>query len=209
QFPRTHIDALVHNAGVLPSERILSPQGFEQCFACNVLGPYALTQHLRPMLSEKSRIVFVSSGGMYPTRLSLSLLENPKTPYSGLQAYSMTKRAQVVLAELWQQSLPSSVYSMHPGWADTPAVRTSIPRFYRSTQNILRTPEQGADTLFYLLANDSPPPAGFYFDRKIQNPYPLPFTKESPQTRRELLPLLHRYIDAHASSSPREAQSKK
>jgi dehydrogenase/reductase SDR family protein 12 len=40
-------------------------------------------------------------------------------------------------------------YSMHPGWADTPAVQESMPGFRERFKNNLRSPEQGADTVIW------------------------------------------------------------
>jgi hypothetical protein len=42
------------------------------------------------------------------------------------------------------------VYSMHPGWADTEGVRTSIPGFHKAFKDKLRTPEEGVDTIVWL-----------------------------------------------------------
>ena len=39
---------------------------------------------------------------------------------------------------------------MHPGWADTAAVRSSMPEFYEKMKDRLRTVEQGADTIVWL-----------------------------------------------------------
>jgi 1-acyl-sn-glycerol-3-phosphate acyltransferase len=44
------------------------------------------------------------------------------------------------------------VNAMHPGWADTPAVRASLPRFHCVMQALLRTPAEGADTVVWLAA---------------------------------------------------------
>ena len=67
--------------------------------------------------------------------------------------YARTKRAQVILTELWAQRLQGTgvvVHAMHPGWADTPGVRSSLPRFYKATKPLLRTPGEGADTIVWL-----------------------------------------------------------
>lgn len=40
--------------------------------------------------------------------------------------------------------------SMHPGWSDTPAVRTSMPDFYEKMKDKLKTPEEAADTIVWL-----------------------------------------------------------
>ncbi len=36
------------------------------------------------------------------------------------------------------------------GWADTPAVRSSMPDFYNKMKDKLRTVEQGSDTIVWL-----------------------------------------------------------
>lgn len=38
---------------------------------------------------------------------------------------------QVIMTESWAWQYPEVHFAcMHPGWADTPAVRTSMPAFY-------------------------------------------------------------------------------
>jgi NAD(P)-dependent dehydrogenase (short-subunit alcohol dehydrogenase family) len=97
----------------------------------------------------------------------------------------------VVLAELWAEELRGTsvvVNSMHPGWTDTPSVKTSLPGFYRLTRTFLRTAAEGADTAVWLAAS---PRANqwtrcFFFDRMIRRTYLLPFTRESGEERSEL-----------------------
>ena len=48
------------------------------------------------------------------------------------------------------------VHAMHPGWADTAGVQSSLPRFYRATRPLLRSPDQGADTIVWLGAAAEP-----------------------------------------------------
>jgi NAD(P)-dependent dehydrogenase (short-subunit alcohol dehydrogenase family) len=184
---------LVHNAGVLPEQRLASPDGHELTLATHVLGPWALTQALLPRLqaSTDARIVFVSSGGMYTQRLSLDDCEWLRRPYDGVTAYAQTKRMQVVLAQLLAAELPGArltVSSMHPGWADTPAVRSSLPRFWKAMQGRLRTPAEGADTVVWLAA--SPAARGrsglFWFDRRPRSTHLLPLTRESRVDREAL-----------------------
>ena len=43
---------------------------------------------------------------------------------------------------------------MHPGWADTPAVQSSMPDFHRQMKNRFRTPQEGADTVVWLAIAD-------------------------------------------------------
>jgi NAD(P)-dependent dehydrogenase (short-subunit alcohol dehydrogenase family) len=187
------VDVLVHNAGVLPEERIETADGFELTFATHVIGPHRLTRMLRPQLeaSRDARVVFVSSGGMYTRRLDLRDVHWRERHYDGVVAYAETKRAQVVLARCWAEELAEtgvSVFSMHPGWADTPSVRSSLPRFYELTKRILRTPAEGADTVVWLAVCKRAPlqSGGFYFDRQPRSPHYLPLTRESAKDRTRL-----------------------
>lgn len=182
---RTAIFGLVHNAGVLPGERSETAEGHELTLATHVLVPFLLTHELRPLLRDAaspvvaSRVVFVSSGGMYTASLHTDDPEFRKGRYSGGAAYARTKRMQVVLAELLAEELAADgvvVHSMHPGWADTPGVATSMPGFHRVTRPLLRSSEQGADTVVWLLAGSQ---AGlcsgaFWHDRAPRPTHYLP-----------------------------------
>ncbi len=193
RFVGRRLDVLVHNAGVLPAERIETPDGLELTFATHVAGPFLLTSLLRADLAKSTdgRVVFVSSGGMYTRRLEVRDPNWTRRPYDGVVAYAETKRAQVVLAELWAHALRNSrvvVNSMHPGWADTPAVESSLPRFHRITRAILRSPEQGADTVLWLAASRAARnwSGRFFFDREPRRTHWLPGTRESDADREAL-----------------------
>jgi NAD(P)-dependent dehydrogenase (short-subunit alcohol dehydrogenase family) len=185
------VDVLVHNAGVLPDTRIETKDGLELCFATHVAGPHLLTKLLRPALerSDDARVVWVSSGGMYTRGLQLDDPQWTRRDYDGVVAYAETKRAQVVLAELWAKELARTrvrVNSMHPGWADTPSVAKSLPRFRRVTEAILRTPAEGADTVVWLAASEAARAhtGRFFFDRAPRRTHLLPGTREPAPTRR-------------------------
>ena len=187
------LDVLVNNAGVLTPERDLSADGIELTLATNVIGPFLLTNLLTPMLrrSAPARVINVSSGGMYTRRLVVEDLQSEQVPFDGASSYARTKREQVILTEVWAQRLAGSgvvVHAMHPGWADTPGVQSSLPRFYRATRPLLRTPAQGADTIVWLGAADAPghSSGGFWHDRRQRPTHLLPGTTETPQERERL-----------------------
>jgi NAD(P)-dependent dehydrogenase (short-subunit alcohol dehydrogenase family) len=182
------LDVLIHNAGVMPPQRLLSVDGHELCLATHVLGPHLLTHLLTPALraTGSARVVWVSSGGMYSQRLDVTDLEYARGSYRPATAYARTKRMQVVLAADWAQRLASGsaadgvvVHSMHPGWADTPGVAASLPGFRRLTAPVLRTPEQGADTTVWLSAADLPGQltGRFWHDRAIRPEHYFPWTR--------------------------------
>ncbi len=202
------VDVLVHNAGVLPDARVETDEGLELAFATNVIGPFLLTRLLRGNLerSADGRVIWVASGGMYTRRLEVRDPNWNRREYDGVIAYAENKRAQVVLSELWAEELRGSsvvVNAMHPGWADTPSVRRSLPRFYRVTRHILRTPAEGADTVVWLAACPRAREATgrFFFDRQERRTHLLPYTRESEAERRELWELCEQSSAERADES--------
>ena len=153
---------LVHNAGLMADPRTETAEGHELTLSVHVLGPHLLTSLLRPTLRAGSRVLFVSSGGMYSQPLAVDDPEFREGSFSGVTAYARAKRMQVVLAEQWATALAGSevaVHAMHPGWADTPGVQRHLPRFRALTRPILRTSAEGADTVVWLLFADGLDPA--------------------------------------------------
>jgi hypothetical protein len=67
------VDVLIHDAGVLPDERLETDDGLELTFATNGVGPFLPTRLLRGNLekSPDGRVIWVSSGGMYRRRWEL------------------------------------------------------------------------------------------------------------------------------------------
>ncbi len=190
-------DILIHNAGVLPPRRILTAQGHELAFATHVLGPHLLTSLLAPSLAPDGRVVFVASGGMYAQKLELDDVESARGTYGGTAAYARTKRMQVVLAGLWAERLTGvSVHAVHPGWAATPGVTSSLPAFNRLIGPLLRTPDEGADTTVWLAAA----PAAvigtgrFWHDRRSRPEHYVPWTREAPADRERLWALCQELV---------------
>lgn len=211
RLQETKIDVLVHNAGVLPDQRTMTADGFELTWATHVLGPFALTRQLLPRLraSDSARIITVTSGGMYLRRLDLGDLEWTRRAYDGVLAYADTKRAQVVLNALWAEQFAERglfFAAMHPGWADTPAVRSSLPRFHKLMHGRLRSAAEGADTVIWLASTRMFPGASgsLWFDRRPVRSHLLPWTVERESTRRALWALL----EHQTSSAPSAGRSR-
>lgn len=185
------IHLLVNNAGVLVAKRTETEEGFETTFATNLLGHFLLTNLLIDRLEPPARIINVSSGGMYTQRIVVDDLQMKRGRYDGTVAYARTKRGQIILTELWGDALRDRgivVHAMHPGWADTPGVSSSLPRFYRITKPLLRTPAQGADTIVWLCASEE---AGrstgkLWHDRKPRPTHRLSRTRETEGERQAL-----------------------
>ncbi len=166
---KTPIDLLIHNAGNMPLSLTITKDGFEQMFASQVLGPFILTKTLADLgkLRQGCRIIFVSSGGMYLHKLDLSDLLFKKRSYNKYTGYANAKRAQVILSALFSRKYPQYLFSsMHPGWADTPGVRYSMPLFKKLLNKRLRSAEEGAYTILWLATAPDYPNGKFWFDQK-------------------------------------------
>ena len=206
RFAPQRVDVLIHNAGVLPATRKETPEGLELTLATNVVGPFLLTHLLHAKLAAAAgaRVIFVSSGGMYAQRLSLDDVQSTHRRFDGVTAYAQTKRMQVILTELlarrWARAR-IAVHAMHPGWADTPSVRSSIPRFWRLMRKRLRTPEQGADTIVWLAVAPTLPSGRLWFDRTTQPTHLLPCTTERPLDRARLWHMCTRLAGLAPSSN--------
>ncbi|KAK7380553.1 hypothetical protein VNO78_33066 [Psophocarpus tetragonolobus] len=166
------VHVLVNNAGILEQNRVTTSEGFELNFAVNVLGTYAMTESMVPLLEKASsdaRVITVSSGGMYTSPLTKDL-QYSESNFNGVEQYSRNKRIQVALTEKWAETYKNKgigFYSMHPGWAETPGVAKSLPSFSKALSGKLRTSEEGADTVIWLTLQPKEKlvSGAFYFDR--------------------------------------------
>ena len=201
---KDQIDVLINNAGALLNPRQENEDGIETSFALLLLGPVILTEKLKPLLqkagspNDPSRVINVSSGGMYAKRISVSNIESTKGKYSGADAYARAKRGLVMSGEYWSKAWDENnivVQNMHPGWAKTPGVESSLPEFNKKMQRTLRTPEQGADTIIWLAcASEAATQGGqFWLDREPHSTHLTNKTKERPENRIALFDSLKQY----------------
>jgi dehydrogenase/reductase SDR family protein 12 len=205
------IDVLIHNAGALTADRRENSAGIEATVASQVLGPFLLTSLLLPTLGrgdqqKPGRVLTMSSGGMYSAGLTVSGLEMTRSDYKGSEQYARAKRAQVTLNEMWADRVSSAdvvFHAMHPGWADTPGVEESLPKFRKILGPFLRSPDQGADTMLWLAADDEPAGCSgeFWLDRTRRSIHKLPSTKrtDTPERRMELW---NRCVEVTGASIP-------
>jgi dehydrogenase/reductase SDR family protein 12 len=189
------LDAVLHNAGVLMNHRTDNAAGVETTVAVHVVGPFAMTNHLLPALRQRKpgRVITMSSGGMYTAPLTVDRLQMDEATYRGTEQYALAKRAQVTLNEMWAKRLESTevvFHAVHPGWADTPGVADSLPTFGRVMSPLLRTPEEGADTMTWLAADDTARSGSgeFWLDRRVRPIHRLTRTRRSdtPERRQRL-----------------------
>jgi dehydrogenase/reductase SDR family member 12 len=98
----------------------------------------------------------------------------------------------VEFTQFWSEEKykDSGIYfcTAHPGWADTQAVRTSMPDFYAKFGKHFRTPQQGADTIIWAVISDKArrnfPNGSFFEDRQaVKKHLPLSGTESSNKDR--------------------------
>jgi dehydrogenase/reductase SDR family member 12 len=189
------IDGLINNAGALPASRIETAEGFESALAINLLAPRVLTEALRPALqAARGRVINVVSGGLYLQPLRLDDLGFLQRRYDGAQAYAQAKRALLTVTRHWAgdpRYAGIAVQAMHPGWAATPGVASSLPGFNRALGPWLRDARMGADTMVWLATHpalsDPAHNGGFWFDRRPRPDAVLPGTAVDEDTRRRLI----------------------
>lgn len=199
------LDVLVNNAGAMINERKVNNEGLELNFVTNTLATYILTVAMLPVLRKSSqpRAIMVTSGGMLTQKLNVSDLQSERMrPFDGTDVYAQNKRHQVVMTEELSKKYPDVHFScMHPGWADTPAVRNAMPNFHRRMGSRLRTAEQGADTLSWLCLAKyvSDLKSGEYFQDRQIVPRHLPFacTKVSQEDHAKLMTTLEKIADTY------------
>ncbi|MFI7581812.1 SDR family NAD(P)-dependent oxidoreductase [Kocuria kalidii] len=152
------IDVLVNNAGGIFDRREVTTDGHEQTWQVNHLAPFLLTHLLlEGPLAGGSAVLNTSSVAARIGRLSQQRLVDDRR-WSPQRAYGDTKLANILftrgLARRYgEDGLAAAAF--HPGGVATNfASGTSTPlRFLYDTRlgrRIMRTPEQGAETLVWL-----------------------------------------------------------
>jgi NAD(P)-dependent dehydrogenase (short-subunit alcohol dehydrogenase family) len=193
QGSESRLDILVDNAGAIHDARTLTAEAVEMTFATMVVGPFVLLSGLLPLLeaSADGRAITVVSGGMYAQRLHLDDLGYQHGRFDGTMAYARAKRAASVMAREWARRLdgrPVRVNAMHPGWADTPGLARSLPRFRALMKPLLRSPQEGVDTVLWLATDEDAGRDGgrLFHDRRARPFDRLPTTRMDPAERRRL-----------------------
>jgi hypothetical protein len=74
-------------------------------------------------------------------------------------------------------------------------VESALPEFHRVTEKVLRSPEEGADTIVWLAAATEAGKVGgeFWLDRRPRLKHVLSGTRETPAERRRLMKALAAY----------------
>ncbi|MEU2282545.1 SDR family NAD(P)-dependent oxidoreductase [Streptomyces sp. NPDC013178] len=143
------VHVLVNNAGVMAVPELRrTGEGWENQFATNHMGHFALTTGLHPALAaEGARVVAVSSSGHLISPVVFDDLHFLFRPYDPLVAYGQSKTAVVqfaVAASARWSGDGVTVNAVMPG-----AIATNLQRHtggLRTPEERRKTPQQGAST---------------------------------------------------------------
>jgi len=152
------LDVLVNNAGVQPSRRQVTADGFELAFAVNHLAPFLLTELLADRIrTDAGRVVITASSNHAAAKLDLAdpQLANGWSP--GL-AYANSKLANILFGNELRRRMGFAATAFHPGTITTDLNRDS--RFVRVVKPferfVMASPERGAATLVWLADGAGP-----------------------------------------------------
>ena len=157
----------ISSAGMLAEELVIDDLEYTKPKKYSGVSQYARDKRRQVALTERwARLEAEKKlpGSWSPEKeVAKSKKDSRKEVNNDNRSNSSSKKGDAV------KRVPDIVYvSMHPGWVDTPGLRSSLPGFYNSMKGKLRTPEQGADTIVYLICLEAAKlePGAFYFDRK-------------------------------------------
>jgi NAD(P)-dependent dehydrogenase (short-subunit alcohol dehydrogenase family) len=171
-------DILINNAGVFaPPKRLETVDGFEVQFGTNVLGHFALTSLLFPLLQQASgpRIVTLASIAHKQGKLQFDDLQWARN-YNPMGAYQQSKLADLVFAFELDSRLRASGSSIlsiavHPGVANTELFHkgefSSIERVGRKAMGkvmdvFLNSQEDGALPILFAATSPEAESGGYY-----------------------------------------------
>jgi NAD(P)-dependent dehydrogenase (short-subunit alcohol dehydrogenase family) len=152
------IDLMIDNAGVMACPEIRVGPGWENQFATNHLGHFALVNRLWPAIADGgARVVSVSSNGHQLSGIRWDDVQFERG-YDKWQAYGQAKTANALFAlHLDELGAPAGVraFSLHPGTISTSLARhmsaDELAELKKTidaspTNTGWKTPEQGAAT---------------------------------------------------------------
>jgi NAD(P)-dependent dehydrogenase (short-subunit alcohol dehydrogenase family) len=152
------LDVLVNNAGAFFMRRQETADGLEMTFALNHLSYFLLTNLLLDTLetSAPARVINVTSAAESGAKVDWDDLQL-RGRYRGFEAYALSKRFNLYFTyELARRLAGTSVTvnAVHPGSVATGIWANPFGRFgglaKPLTSLMMRSPEQGADTVVYL-----------------------------------------------------------
>ncbi len=153
-FRRRHdrLDVLVHTAAIFTRQRETTPDGLERMFATNYLGPFLLTNLLRPALQagSPSRVIVVSAPST--TKLDFDDLQGVKQ-FGALHAFGASKAADLLFTYELARRLAGTGATAnvpYPGLMKSDLMRELGAPMRGLIRLVSKSPEQAAEAALHL-----------------------------------------------------------
>jgi NAD(P)-dependent dehydrogenase (short-subunit alcohol dehydrogenase family) len=151
---RLHL--LINNAAVVPNDRKVTSEGFEQVFSTNVLSVFALTVGLEDLLAAAAPSRVINFYGGNHREVHLDDLQSERGAYNGWNAYGQSKLCDALLTLEFSKRLAAkkiTVNSAWPGIVNTEGMRAlggSMKWFSILMRPFMRSAPEGAKTPLWL-----------------------------------------------------------
>ncbi|XP_074893232.1 retinol dehydrogenase 12-like [Buteo buteo] len=187
------LDVLVNNAGLTGLPFTITPEGLEQTFATNYLGPFLLTNLLLDLLkaSAPARVVNVSSFRHSVGTADGRYLTGQERPGGFDAAYNSTKLMNVLFtAELARRLQGTGVIanSLSPGVVSTSIMRHfswAVRVLFALIRPFIKSAEQGAiSTIYCAVSEEVSGVTGKYFDSNCRLVLPSTAARDAGLARK-------------------------
>lgn len=163
-----HLDGLINNAGVVPTNQQFTDDGYEMQFGVNYLAPVLLTHLLLPLLEQgqQARILHVASVAHWLGRINQKTWRG-RRPYLVMDAYGQSKLGNILFSNVLAERLKSrgiTSNALHPGGVNTGIFRHVPKPAMAVIRPTLTTPEKAARLpVNLMLSADYAAVSGEYF----------------------------------------------
>lgn len=159
EFLEAHdrLDVLFNNAGIVPTERMVTVDGVEWQLAVNHLAPFLMTHLLMGMLrdSAPSQVVTTTSGTHVRGRVDLTDLQCERG-YRPMRRYASTKLMNLLFTRSLARRLEGTgvrANALSPGFVDTRLSRDYGPVMRWMVHRIAKPPSEGGRTPVWVVSS--------------------------------------------------------
>ncbi|MGZ6778220.1 MAG: SDR family NAD(P)-dependent oxidoreductase [Mycobacterium sp.] len=169
------VDILINNAGMLTQTREETIDGFEKTLGTNLLGPFALTNLIFPLV--RSQIINVGSHAHRSAKLRLDDMHLRTGKWTVMGAYARSKLAVMLWGleldrRLRQAKSPVVTQLTHPGWvasnlssiSDKPILAAADKIVRRVATTVANDIDAGAASTLYCISEPVPPGSYIGYD---------------------------------------------
>ncbi|SEM12171.1 WW domain-containing oxidoreductase [Pseudoxanthomonas sp. GM95] len=132
KMDKRRLDAIICNAGIMMLPKLEKSNGYELQFFTNHIGHFMLVTGLLEQLTERARVVMISSDLHARAPVGAIDFDNlsGEKGYQPLTAYGQSKMANMLFAKELQRRFSGTAkvaYAVHPGVVDTNLARNMGP----------------------------------------------------------------------------------